>query len=52
MAIPNARLVEFPGFGHAPQIQAPEDFNKALIAGLKAQAANEFGVAESPCARG
>jgi pimeloyl-ACP methyl ester carboxylesterase len=36
-AIPKARLVEFPSYGHAPQIQAPEEFNKALIAGLEAQ---------------
>jgi pimeloyl-ACP methyl ester carboxylesterase len=36
-AIPKARLVEFPNYGHAPQIQAPEEFNKALIVGLEAQ---------------
>jgi pimeloyl-ACP methyl ester carboxylesterase len=33
-AIPGARLVEFPDAGHAPQIQEPEAFDKALIAGL------------------
>jgi pimeloyl-ACP methyl ester carboxylesterase len=36
-AIPKARLLEFPSYGHAPQIQAPEEFNKALIEGLEAQ---------------
>jgi pimeloyl-ACP methyl ester carboxylesterase len=36
-AIPKARLVEFPSYGHAPQIQAPDEFNKALILGLEAQ---------------
>jgi len=29
--IPNGRLIEFPGFGHAPQIEAPEMFHKALL---------------------
>lgn len=29
--IPGARLVEFPGLGHAPQIQDPEAFHKALL---------------------
>ncbi len=29
--IPQARLVEFQGLGHAPQIQAPEIFHKALL---------------------
>jgi pimeloyl-ACP methyl ester carboxylesterase len=32
--IPNARLVEFPELGHAPQIQAPEVFHKALLDNL------------------
>jgi len=36
-AIPKARLVEFANYGHAPQIQAPAEFNQALIAGLKLQ---------------
>jgi pimeloyl-ACP methyl ester carboxylesterase len=36
-AIPNATLAEFPNYGHAPQIEAPEEFNKALISGLEAQ---------------
>ncbi len=34
-AIPNARLVEFPNLGHAPQIQDPTAFHKALLEGLK-----------------
>ncbi len=33
-AIPQARLVEFADLGHAPQIQAPERFHKALLEGL------------------
>jgi pimeloyl-ACP methyl ester carboxylesterase len=33
--IPGARLVEFPGMGHAPQMEDPAGFNKALIKGLK-----------------
>jgi pimeloyl-ACP methyl ester carboxylesterase len=36
--IPHAKLVEFPDLGHAPQIQAPERFHKALLAGLQAPA--------------
>jgi pimeloyl-ACP methyl ester carboxylesterase len=35
-AIPGATLVEFPDAGHAPQIQEPEAFNKALVEGLAA----------------
>ena len=35
-AIPHARLVEFADLGHAPQIQAPEVFHAALLAGLSA----------------
>jgi pimeloyl-ACP methyl ester carboxylesterase len=34
-AIPHARLVEFPDLGHAPQIQAPDIFHKALLDGLR-----------------
>jgi pimeloyl-ACP methyl ester carboxylesterase len=30
-AIPGARLVEFPNLGHAPQIQDPDAFHKALL---------------------
>jgi pimeloyl-ACP methyl ester carboxylesterase len=35
-AIPNARLVEFPDLGHAPQMQDPAAFHKALLDGLQA----------------
>jgi len=30
-SIPNGRLIEFPGFGHAPQIEDPAMFHKALL---------------------
>ena len=33
-AIPGAKLVEFPEFGHAPQMTDPEGFDKALIEGI------------------
>ncbi len=29
--IPHARLIEFEGMGHAPQIQAPDEFDKRLV---------------------
>lgn len=32
--IPKATLVEFPELGHAPQMQDPETFHKALLGGL------------------
>jgi pimeloyl-ACP methyl ester carboxylesterase len=32
--MPHARLVEFPDLGHAPQIQAPDRFHRALFEGL------------------
>jgi pimeloyl-ACP methyl ester carboxylesterase len=32
--IPNARLIEFPDLGHAPQMQDPEAFHKALLENL------------------
>jgi pimeloyl-ACP methyl ester carboxylesterase len=32
--IPKAELVEFSELGHAPQIQAPDQFNEALLKGL------------------
>jgi pimeloyl-ACP methyl ester carboxylesterase len=35
--IPHARLIEFPDLGHAPQIQAPDVFHKALLDGMRAQ---------------
>jgi len=37
--IPRARLVEFPELGHAPQIQDPATFHRALLEGLNADAA-------------
>ncbi|MFL9915226.1 alpha/beta hydrolase [Paraburkholderia fungorum] len=39
-AIPHATLVEFAGLGHAPQIQDPQAFHKALLEGLAAVPAN------------
>jgi pimeloyl-ACP methyl ester carboxylesterase len=33
--IPHVQLVEFPDLGHAPQIQSPNDFHKALLEGLR-----------------
>lgn len=33
---PRAHLIEFPDLGHAPQIQAPAAFHKALLEGLQA----------------
>jgi pimeloyl-ACP methyl ester carboxylesterase len=33
-AIHGSRLIEFPDAGHAPQIQEPDKFNRALIEGL------------------
>lgn len=35
-AIPGATLVEFPELGHAPQMQDPATFHKALLSGLAA----------------
>jgi pimeloyl-ACP methyl ester carboxylesterase len=35
--IPHARLIEFPDLGHAPQIQAPDVFHKALLDGMREQ---------------
>ena len=32
--IPDARLIEFPELGHAPQVEAPEIFHKALLGAL------------------
>jgi pimeloyl-ACP methyl ester carboxylesterase len=34
--IPHARLIEFPGLGHAPQMEDPESFNRKLIETLSA----------------
>jgi pimeloyl-ACP methyl ester carboxylesterase len=39
-AIPHATLVEFAGLGHAPQMQDPQAFHKALLDGLAAVPAN------------
>lgn len=33
-AIPGARLIEFDGLGHSPQVEAPEAFHKALLGAL------------------
>jgi pimeloyl-ACP methyl ester carboxylesterase len=33
-AIPHATLVEFADLGHAPQMQDPDAFHKALLEGL------------------
>src|SRR5208282_2601631 len=32
--IPRAQLIEFPGLGHAPQIQEPKEFHQALLNAL------------------
>ncbi len=34
-AIPNAKLIEFPDLGHAPQMQDPAALHKALLEGLQ-----------------
>ena len=34
--IPHARLIEFPGLGHAPQMEDPESFHRTLIEALSA----------------
>ncbi len=34
--IAHVKLVEFPDLGHAPQIQAPDMFNRALLDGMRA----------------
>ncbi|TAM02229.1 MAG: alpha/beta hydrolase [Paraburkholderia sp.] len=39
-AIPHATLIEFPELGHAPQIQDPQTFHKALLAWLAAAPEN------------
>ncbi|HEY1995526.1 alpha/beta hydrolase [Paraburkholderia sp.] len=39
-AIPHATLVEFANLGHAPQMQDPQAFHKALLEGLAAVPAN------------
>ena len=32
--IPGARLIEFPGLRHAPQVEEPQKFNQMLISDL------------------
>ena len=39
-AIPGAKLVEFAELGHAPQMQDPQAFHQALLAGLAALGGN------------
>jgi pimeloyl-ACP methyl ester carboxylesterase len=39
--IPHATLVEFADLGHAPQMQDPQAFHKALLDGLAAVPANQ-----------
>jgi pimeloyl-ACP methyl ester carboxylesterase len=34
--IPNAKLIEFPDLGYAPQIKAPDQVHEALLRGLGA----------------
>jgi pimeloyl-ACP methyl ester carboxylesterase len=41
--ISHAKLVEFPDLGHAPQIQAPDIFNKALLDGMRAPPGGDEG---------
>jgi pimeloyl-ACP methyl ester carboxylesterase len=41
--IAHADLIEFPDLGHAPQIQAPDSFHKALLEGLRAPPASHSG---------
>ncbi|GAA4028541.1 alpha/beta hydrolase [Actimicrobium antarcticum] len=33
--IPQGRLIEFPGLGHAPQMEDPEQFHKTLLGALR-----------------
>ena len=35
--IPNGRLVEFPGYGHSPQMEDPDMFHKALLDDLSGE---------------
>jgi pimeloyl-ACP methyl ester carboxylesterase len=41
-------LVEFPDLGHAPQIQAPERFHKALLDGLNSTAPTAPAAGRTP----
>jgi len=49
--LPRAHLIEFPDLGHAPQIQAPDVFHKALLDGMRSPAAGAPAHLESPAAR-
>jgi len=40
--IPHSRLIEFTELGHAPQIQAPDQFHQALLEGIRGPAANDM----------
>jgi len=46
--IPRGQLVEFPGLGHAPQIEDPDGFHKALLKALLPVETNGAGVERSP----
>ena len=35
-AIPHAKLIEFDGLGHAPQIQSPDEFDRRLVEAMSA----------------
>lgn len=37
-AIPGAKLIEFPGRGHSPQVEAPQEFEAKLLAALATSA--------------
>ncbi len=51
MRFPRAQLVEFSDLGHAPQIQAPDVFHKALLDGMRTSAAGAPAHPEAPAAR-
>ncbi len=47
----HVHLIEFPDLGHAPQIQAPDVFHKALLEGMRSAAAGAAAHPEAPAAR-
>jgi pimeloyl-ACP methyl ester carboxylesterase len=51
MRFPRVHLVEFPDLGHAPQIQAPDAFHKALLDGMRTPAAGAPARPEAPAAQ-